>query len=153
MQADRAQISRLAILAAGFAVGALSKALVDTHQTREIAALKSALAEAESRFLVRQQEREAEWRTRCEHMEARLEVHEARLNDLPSAGQLVAVVEELLSKTMHSLDQRLSAQADSIDVLKTTVSQTDALLERVLESLEALRQTPAAAADASENRG
>jgi len=45
-----------------------------------------------------------------------------------------------LSKTMASLDTRLSAQAHSIDVLKTTVSQTDELLEKVLESIDRLKQ-------------
>jgi uncharacterized coiled-coil protein SlyX len=40
---------------------------------------------------------------------------------------------------MQPLNQRLSTQADSIELLKTTVAQTDGLLERVLESLDALR--------------
>ena len=54
-------------------------------------------------------------------------------------------MEQFLSKTMGSLDDRLTAQAQSIDVLKTTVSQTDSLLERVLESLDSLQAyTPAA---------
>ena len=48
-------------------------------------------------------------------------------------------MEQLLTKTMSSLDDRLSTQARSIEVLKTTVSQTDSLLERVLESLDTLQ--------------
>ncbi len=48
-------------------------------------------------------------------------------------------MEQLLSKTMSSLDERLTTQAHSIEVLKTTVSQTDSLLERVLESLDSLQ--------------
>jgi uncharacterized coiled-coil protein SlyX len=48
-------------------------------------------------------------------------------------------MEQLLSKTMASLDERLTTQAHSIEVLKTTVSQTDSLLERVLESLDSLQ--------------
>jgi len=48
-------------------------------------------------------------------------------------------MEQLLSKTMASLDDRLTTQANSIDVLKATVSQTDSLLERVLESLDSLQ--------------
>jgi uncharacterized coiled-coil protein SlyX len=48
-------------------------------------------------------------------------------------------MEQLLSKTMASLDDRLTTQARSIEVLKTTVSQTDSLLERVLESLDSLQ--------------
>ncbi len=144
MQADRAQISRIAILAAGFAVGAISRALANKRQAHEIIALKRALAEAQASFASRQQEwearREAEWSERFVRIEARLEEHENRLNELPSTGQIVTAMEELLSKTMQSLNQRLSAQSDSIEILKTTVSQTDGLLERVLESLDALRQ-------------
>jgi len=48
-------------------------------------------------------------------------------------------MEQLLSKTMASLDDRLTTQAHSIEVLKTTVAQTDSLLERVLESLDSLQ--------------
>jgi hypothetical protein len=40
---------------------------------------------------------------------------------------------------MATLDDRLTTQAHSIEVLKTTVSQTDSLLERVLESLDSLQ--------------
>jgi hypothetical protein len=40
---------------------------------------------------------------------------------------------------MSSVDERLAAEALSVEVLKTTVSQTDKLLERVLESLDSLR--------------
>jgi uncharacterized coiled-coil protein SlyX len=48
-------------------------------------------------------------------------------------------MEQLLSKTMTSLDERLTTQAHSIEALKTTVTQTDSLLERVLESLDSLQ--------------
>lgn len=59
-------------------------------------------------------------------------------------------MEELLTKTMASLDDRLITQAHSIEVLKTTVSQTDSLLERVLESLDSL-QTFSDPADCTED--
>jgi len=77
--------------------------------------------------------------TRFSQMEARLDEHAAKLADVPSTSQIVAAMEQLLSKTMASLDDRLSTQAHSIEVLKTTVSQTDSLLERVLESLDSLQ--------------
>lgn len=145
MQGNRAQISRAAILAAGFAVGALTRALTHTRQAREVVALKRALEAAEARLASRQEE----WEARCNRIEARLDEHEARLNEVPSTAQIVAAMDELLSKTMLSLNQRLAAQADSIEILKTTVSQTDGLLERVLESLDALRQ-PAGECDSSQ---
>ena len=76
---------------------------------------------------------------RLQQLEMKVGEHEHRLSDVPSTSQIVAAMETLLSKTMTSLDARLSAQAHSIDVLKTTVSQTDELLERVLESIDSLR--------------
>jgi len=72
-------------------------------------------------------------------IDTRLEEHAAKLADVPSTSQIVAAMEQLLSKTMASLDDRLTTQARSIEVLKTTVSQTDSLLERVLESLDSLQ--------------
>ncbi|HWQ53347.1 MAG TPA: hypothetical protein VN442_06665 [Bryobacteraceae bacterium] len=139
MQADRTQISRAAILVAGFAVGALSRALANSRQGREISALRRSLAESEARLAQQHDESEE----RFGRIEARLDEHETRLNDVPSTVQIVAAMEELLSKTMQPLNHRLSAQSDSIELLKTTVAQTDGLLERVLESLDSLRQLPA----------
>ena len=77
---------------------------------------------------------------RLNRLETKVVEHEQRLNDVPSTSQIVEAMEALLSKTMTSLDARLSAQAHSIDVLKTTVAQTDELLEKVLESIDRLKQ-------------
>jgi uncharacterized coiled-coil protein SlyX len=52
--------------------------------------------------------------------------------------QIVSAMDELLGKAMSGLEGRLTAQARSIETLQTTVSQTDELLERVLESLDTL---------------
>jgi uncharacterized coiled-coil protein SlyX len=68
-----------------------------------------------------------------------LDDHAVKLAEAPTIGQIVAAMEQLLSHTMASLDERLSTQSHSIDVLKTAVSQTDSLLERVLESLDSLQ--------------
>ena len=97
--------------------------------------LKRSLAGLESRLHARESTDAA----RFAQVEMRLEEHAAKLADVPSTGQIVAAMEQLLSKTMASLDDRLTTQARSIEVLKTTVSQTDNLLERVLESLDSLQ--------------
>ena len=60
---------------------------------------------------------------------------------MPSTAQLVSAMDELLTKAMSGLEGRLTAQAGSIEALQMTVSQTDDLLERVLESLDTLRDT------------
>lgn len=130
-------LPRTAILLAGVAAGALfrNRKALDEGQ---LATLKKNLAELEGRVA----NQEAQHDSRLNHLEAKVEEHEQRLNDVPSTSQIVAAMENLLSKTMKSLDERLSSQAHSIELLKTTVTQTDELLERVLESIDALRSTP-----------
>jgi hypothetical protein len=71
-------------------------------------------------------------------LETRLAELAARVGETPSTSEIVTAVERLLFRTMTSLDDRLSAQAQSIDLLRSTVSQTDSLLERVLESIDSL---------------
>ena len=89
-------------------------------------------------------------------MEARLAEHDAKFKEVPSTADIVSAMEQLLSKTMTSLDERMNSQAGSIEVLKTTVTQTDSLLERVLESLDSLQAAPEVSAQstatAEENR-
>ena len=80
---------------------------------------------------------------RLTRLEARCDEHEERLNQAPSTGQLIAAMDDLLAKALTGLEGRLTAQAQSIETLQATVSQTDELLERVLESLDTLRDTPA----------
>jgi hypothetical protein len=97
--------------------------------------LRRALADLESR-LAGQESASAH---RFGQLEARIEEASAKLGEVPSTQQIVGAMEQLLAKTMASLDERLTTQAQSIEVLKTTVSQTDSLLERVLESLDSLQ--------------
>jgi chromosome segregation ATPase len=97
--------------------------------------LKHSLSRLEGRLAAQDSSHAA----RFTQIEARLEEHAGKLAEVPSTAQIVAAMEQLLSKTMASLDDRLSTQAHSIEVLKTTVSQTDSLLERVLESLDSLQ--------------
>jgi len=73
-------------------------------------------------------------------LDARLEQLAAKVGETPSAPEIETAVEKLLSRTMTSLDDRLTAQSQSIDLLKNTVSQTDSLLERVLESIDCLAE-------------
>jgi chromosome segregation ATPase len=138
MARDINYLPRIAIFLAGIAAGALTSARRERGAGMTAAALqelKSSLANLETR-LTAQDSATAE---RFTKVEARLEEHAAKLADVPSTAQIVAAMEQLLSKTMTSLDDRLTTQAHSIEVLKTTVSQTDSLLERVLESLDSLQ--------------
>lgn len=130
-------IPRVAIFLAGIAAGALTssrreRGAIDPAAARD---LKSSIAGLETR-LAKQESANTE---RFAQIETRLDEHASKLADVPSTAQIVAAMEQLLSKTMSSLDERLTTQAHSIEVLKTTVSQTDSLLERVLESLDSLQ--------------
>jgi hypothetical protein len=130
-------VPRVAFFLAGVAAAAITlprreRGGMDSATVDE---LKLSLAGLETRL----QARETADTARFAQVETRLEEHAAKLAEIPSTGQIVAAMEQLLSKTMASLDDRLSTQAHSIEVLKTTVSQTDSLLERVLESLDSLQ--------------
>lgn len=138
MARARNSIPRVVIFLAGVVAGVVSRSRSDrgTHETRaEIQKLKASLADLEAR-LAAQNSATTE---RFEQVQNQLAEQGAKLAEIPSTSQIVAAMEQLLSKTMASLDDRLTAQAKSIDILKTTVSQTDGLLERVLESLDSLQ--------------
>ena len=130
-------VPRVAIFLAGAAVAAITMPRRQSGgmDSTTVDELKASLAGLEARL----QARETADAARFAQVETRLEEHAAKLTDVPSTGQIVAAMEELLTKTMASLDDRLTTQAHSIEVLKTTVSQTDSLLERVLESLDSLQ--------------
>jgi hypothetical protein len=130
-------IPRVAIFLVGVAAGALSNVSRREHGPRadsETDGLKKSLAELETRVTVHETGAAAHFAK----IDAQLEEHTAKLEDVPSTSQIIAAMEQLFTKTMSSLDQRLTTQAQSVEVLKTTVSQTDSLLERVLESLDSL---------------
>jgi uncharacterized coiled-coil protein SlyX len=123
-----------------FLAGAATAALTMPRRERSgadpaVAGLSQAVEDLKQRM----DASEAASAARLDQIETRLEDHAARLTDVPSTTQIVAAMEQLLSRTMASLDERLSTQAKSIETLKTTVSQTDSLLERVLESLDSLQ--------------
>lgn len=129
-------VPRVAIFLAGVAAGALSNPRRQTSTSdTDVQELKRAMAALEGRLAAH----EAATAQRFAEVDTRLEEHATKLSDVPSTSQIVGAMEQLLSKAMASLDDRLTTQAHSIEVLKTTVSQTDSLLERVLESLDSLQ--------------
>lgn len=133
-------IPRVAIFLAGIAAGALTGGSRRGRgqggaDPAAVDALKKSLGELETRVAAH----ESATATHFEQVDQQLQEHATRLADAPSTSQIIAAMEQLLSRTMSSLDDRLSTQARSIEVLKTTVSQTDSLLERVLESLDSLQ--------------
>jgi len=130
-------VPRIAIFLAGVATAALMprRERVPSGDGQPLDDLKKNLAALEARL----EAHETSGAARLDAVETRLAEHAAKLADVPSTTEIVAAMEQLLNKTMASLDDRLTSQARSIDVLRTTVSQTDSLLERVLESLDTLQ--------------
>ena len=130
-------VPRLAIFAVGIMAGALTSSRRERGGIGSAAEkdLKRSMADLERRL----EAHESADATRFAQVETRLDEHAVKLADVPSTTQIVAAMEQLLSKTMTSLDERLTTQAHSIEALKTTVTQTDSLLERVLESLDSLQ--------------
>ena len=96
-----------------------------------IAALESSVADLTTRC----DGRLAEVESRIGGHEAKLVAHDAKLKEIPTLAQVVTTMEEMLSSTMSGLDAKLSEQMRSIEVLKTTVAQSDELMERVLEAI------------------
>lgn len=74
-------------------------------------------------------------------LESRLNEQAEKLRQIPTNNDLLAAMQQLLSNVMAKLDQRLSDQSHTIDILKTTINQTDELLERMMDAMAAARQT------------
>jgi len=136
-------VSKLALFLGGSLVGMLlwsRRSEVGSHRAeleslgQTLQDLQQLVSSIEARFA----QQESITADVLKQLEARLEELAARVGETPSTLEIVTAVERLLSSTMTSLDDRLSAQAQSIDLLKNTVSQTDDLLERVLESIDSL---------------
>ena len=140
MRKETGLLSEMAI----FVAGVLAAGLITTRRRNQAGAPEDSTSMAELRDAVsslesRMAAQEAVSSARFAQLESQLDNQAEKLSEVPSTDQIVGAMEQLLSKTMSSLDQRLTTQAHSIEVLKTTVSQTDSLLERVLESLDSLQ--------------
>ena len=130
-------VPRMAFFLAGVAAGALTAPRKEGagSSSADVRDLKASLANLENRIA----DHESAHANRFAQIEARLDEHASKLAEIPSTTQIVNAMEQLLARTMSTLDDRLSSQAHSIDLLKTTVSQADGLLERVLEPLDTLQ--------------
>ena len=123
----------------GVLAGAMTATLLDALRRQQAEApaasgQSSAVPEPEARPAAP----EADTAARLAQIEARLEEHAAKLAQMPSTGEIVGAMEQLIAKIVNSLDDRFTSQARSIEALKGAAAQTDSLLERVLESLDAL---------------
>jgi hypothetical protein len=129
--------SFMAALGAGIAIGVFSGSRRrGGTDAAAIQSLKRSLTDLEGRMTSQLQSVDVRFR----ETDARLDEQAAKLAQIPSTTQIVDAIEQLITKSMLSLDKRLTAQAASIEVLRTTVSQTDSFLERFLESQGSLQE-------------
>src|SRR5436309_56700 len=107
-------VPRVAIFLAGVAAAAITMPRRHARGTDEPSTdqWKPALDALDARL----EARETADAARFSEIDNRLDEQAARLRDVPSTSQIVAAMEQLLSKTMSSLDQRLTTQAHSIEV-------------------------------------
>ena len=128
--------SFMAALGTGIAVGVFSGTRRrGGADAAAMQSLKRSFAELEARMTSQQEAVDIRFRK----IDDRLDEHAARLAEIPSTTQIVGAIEQLLAKSMFSLDKRLTAQAESIEILRAAVSQTDAFLERLLEAQGSLK--------------
>jgi uncharacterized coiled-coil protein SlyX len=135
-------LERLAVLIGGFAAGAALR----RWQAHDTAAPRRSFDRLSREW--KAQVRAHDYR--ITRLEARSDAHEAELKETPSTAQMLSAMDELVAQAMSGLEGRFTAQARSIETLQMTVSETDELLERVLESLDTLRDMPLAAPLAAE---
>jgi hypothetical protein len=67
------------------------------------------------------------------------EIHGARLESAVSADDLSAALDKAFLRVQSEIDARFEDQARSVEALRAMVGQTDELLERLLDRLEAMR--------------
>ena len=103
----------------------------------QITELRRALAELDTR-LSRQESASAQ---RFADLEARLGECSAKLSELPSSKQIVAAMEQLLARTMASLGQRLSTQAQAIQISRPLCLNPTLCFDASSNSPEKLLQT------------
>jgi hypothetical protein len=67
------------------------------------------------------------------------EIQGTRLENAVSADDLSAALDKAFVRVQSEIDARLEDQARSVEALRAMVRQTDELLERLLDRLEAMR--------------
>jgi hypothetical protein len=75
---------------------------------------------------------------RVEKLERRVDELLAEPAQLPPIDQVLAAVEQMISTRIGGLDERLSDQVHAIELLRTASTQTDTLLQRLIQAVEAL---------------
>ncbi|MGI8991473.1 MAG: hypothetical protein ACR2I2_18055 [Bryobacteraceae bacterium] len=81
-------------------------------------------------------------KTQLSRLEDRVDRHEKQLRAIPSTEQIGAAIDRAFERGATALDDRFAEQSRSVESLKSMVSQTDELLEKVLDSIYSLPEMP-----------
>ena len=135
MPSLRDAVPRTLCILGGITVGVVSVLWKSRDVARRDEPLHRSVGDLEARI----SSQAVHYQSRLADIERRLEQHEIKLKDIPTLPQIVSTMETMLANTMSGLDQKLADQVRSIEVLKTTVVQTDELMERVLDSIYSLQ--------------
>jgi uncharacterized coiled-coil protein SlyX len=127
MRKDIKLISELALFMAGALVAGYVRS--SKRPTHELPALRAALAEMERRVA----EEASSTARRFAELDARLAEQSAKLSEIPDMKQIASAVEHAVARAMRPVEERLTAQGQAIDGLKSGISQSDTLLERILD--------------------
>ena len=128
-------IPRAVFILGGISIGVASILWKSRETAEQTAPLRRGIADLEAKMSAQSML----YQSKLAEIEQRLEHHDTKLRDVPTIAQIVSTMETMLGNTMSGLDQKLADQVRSIEVLKTTVVQTDELMERVLDSIYSLQ--------------
>ncbi len=81
-------------------------------------------------------------KTQISRLEDRVDRHDTQLRAIPATEPIGVAIDRVFERSAKALDERFAEQTRSIESLKTMVSQTDELLEKVLDSIYSLPEMP-----------
>lgn len=124
-------IPRLAVLFGGAAVGVIAAVWRSLEGGKTSAArLPTAPKRATILYVALQ--------TQIARLEDRVDRQDMQLRAIPSPEQIASAIDGVFERSSKALDERIAEQSRSIESLKAMVSQTDELLEKVLDSIYSL---------------
>ena len=77
---------------------------------------------------------------RVAQLERRVEQIVTEIPSVPSIEQVLAAVEQMVTAKIGGLDERLTDQVHAIELLRHASTQTDALLQRLIQAVENLAE-------------
>ena len=87
---------------------------------------------------------------RVEQLEKRVEQLAQQAPGRPQVDEILEAVEHMVAVRVAGLDERLAEQLQAIELLRNASAQTDALLQKLIQAVDALADQAAEAAEPAE---